>query len=366
MRLLLRTLALFAMLPYLGVVFLMVTGNASWSSVGYVVAIGALLGGLVSLPDGDGPTEGEAPPRRRRPRGLSRASLVVLALIAIVRAFTAGDGRTLRVADGGGGDGTGSARLVNRLVDEGDVALAGTRVLLGTGMLRDDELELRSAMSDAYVAMKRDEGSAPSPFVATYLGLERPAAFDLVMIEPTRAPEAAARPRSALVFLHGYGGNFDLPCWQIAKAVASLDVVTACPSTRWVGDWWSEAGEATLRRTIEILHGRGVDRIVLAGLSNGGVGALRLAPRLRDELAGLVLISGAESKGRAAGVPTLVIHGRHDSMMPFSQSAAYATNVGAQLVAVDAGHFAMLVRGPEVDRAIRDFVAARVEARAER
>ena len=361
MRLLLRTFALLALFPYLGVVFLLMTGNASWSSVGYVVAIGALLGGLVTLPDVENVKR-----KTRRPRGLSRGAVVVLALIAIARAFVAGDGRSLRAGDGGTGDGTGGARLVNRLVDEGDVAVAGTRVLVASGMLHDDTRELPSAMSDAYVAMKREEGDAPSPFVGTYLGLERPSAFDLVVFEPPRVPEATARPRSAVIFLHGFAGNFDLPCWQMAQAVASLDVVTACPSTRWVGDWWSAAGEATVRRTIDVLHARGVERIILAGLSNGGYGAAKLAPRLKGKLAGLVLISGAESASPSAGIPTLVIHGRRDTMTSFDESNAYATKVGAKLVAVDAGHFAMLVRGPEVDRAVRDFVAARVEARADR
>jgi pimeloyl-ACP methyl ester carboxylesterase len=366
MRFLLRTAAIAALLPYVGVLFLLATGNASWSSVAYVLAIGALLGGLITLPDPQAARDEEGRVRKRRPRGLSRGAVVVLALIAIVRLFTASDGRSLRAVDGASADAPGSARLVNRLVDEGDVALAGTRFLVATGLLHDDRPELPSAMGNAYLAMKHDEGDAPSPFVATYLGLERPAAFDLVIIEPTLIAEATAHPRSALIFLHGFGGNFDLPCWQIAKAVASLDVVTACPSTRWVGDWWSLEGEATLRRTIDVLHARGVDRIVLAGLSNGGFGASRLAPRLHGDLAGLILISGAERTAPRPGIPTLVIHGRRDTMTSFAESEAYATKVGAKLVAVDAGHFAMLVRGPEVDRAIRDFVASRVEARAER
>ena len=317
MRRLLQTSALLALFPYLGIVYLLVTGTASWSSFAYVVAIGALLGGLATLPD---------PARKSgRRRGLSRGAVLALATVALVRAFVAGDGRRLRV-DGAGGEGlrprTSTSRLVNRLLDEGDVAVAGTRVLVASGMVRDDVLTLPSAMTDAYRNMRRYEGEAPSPFVATYLGLERPDAFDLVLVEAPRTGETTASPRTALLFLHGYAGNFDLPCGQLACAVASTGVVTACPSTRWVGDWWSADGEAILRRTVEILHARGVDRIVLAGLSNGGYGASRLAPRMKGTFAGLVTL--------------------------------------------DAGHFAMLVRGEESDRAVREFVAARVETRASR
>jgi pimeloyl-ACP methyl ester carboxylesterase len=352
MRLVLRTVALVALFPYLGVVLLLVTGTASWSSVAYVVALGALLGGLVTLPDP------QRAGRRARPRGLSRGAVLALAAIAVARAFVAGEGRHLQLSPGGeGGRAEGGARWMDRLVDEGDMATAGTRVLLATGMLRDDERELPSAMTSAYGAMRRDQGDAPSPVLATYLGRQSPDAFDLVVIEPDRAAsDVTTSPRSALVFLHGYAGNFDLPCWQVARAVASAGVVTACPSTRWVGDWWSPAGEATLRRTIEVLKARGIDRIVLAGLSNGGYGAARLARRMNGTFAGLVLVSGADPATPPAGIPTLVIHGSHDTMASYESARLYAANAGAKLVTLDAGHFAMLVKSEQADRAVRDFV----------
>ena len=283
-----------------------------------------------------------------------------------MRMPASGGGGPQRRAEGGG-RAEGGARLVNRLVDEGDMAVAGTRVLLATGMLHDDQTELPSAMTSAYGAMRRDQGDAPSPVMATYLGLQEPDAFDLVIVEAERAAEATAPSRSALVFLHGFTGNFDLPCWQIARAVAPAGVVTACPSTRWVGDWWSPAGEVTLRRTVEILRARGVDRIVLAGLSNGGFGAAKLARRMNGTFAGLVLISGADPSTPPAGIPTLVIHGRHDTMTSYESARAYAANAGAKLVTLDAGHFAMLVKGEETDRAVREFVTARLDgARAAR
>lgn len=369
MRLLLKTFAILGLCPYVGVVLLLVTGRASWSSVAYVIALGVLLGGLVTLPDpardeGDGEKDAK---KSRRPRGLSRGAVVALALIAIVRTITAGEGRSLRVGEGGGrarGE-LGSARFVNRLVDEGDVAVAGTRVLVASGMLQDDRVELPTAMDRAYGAMRGEQGDSPSPFAATYLGLERPTAFDVTMIDPPQSAGGAA-PTSGVIFLHGYAGNFDLPCWQVARAVASTGAVTACPSTRWIGDWWTPEGEATVRAAVELLRARGVERIVLAGLSNGGYGVSRLAPRMKGTFAGVVMISGAVPDAPSAGVPALVIHGKHDTMASYEDSRAYASRTGAKLVTLDAGHFAMLVRAEESDRALRDFVAARATARASR
>ena len=85
---------------------------------------------------------------------------------------------------------------------------------------------------------------------------------------------------------------------------------------------------------------------------------------MKGTFAGLVLISGAEVGAPSAGIPTLVIHGRHDTMAGYDESRRYAARTGAKLVTLDAGHFAMLVRGELFDRALRDFVAARLEARA--
>ena len=334
--------------------------HASWSTLAYVAATGALLGGLGTLPGRE--NEDEDRPRRWRPPGTSRGALVALAIIAITPVFAADDGRSLHTFDGVRIGHSGSSRLVNRLFDEGDVVVAGTRVLVASGRLHDDRDELVSALTTAYGAMRRDDGDAPSPLVATYLGLQRSSSFDLLVIDPTRHLEVLATPRSAVIFLHGYLGNFNLPCWQIANAVASLGMVTACPSTRWVGDWWSADGEATLRRTMDLLHARGIERIVLAGLSNGSFGAARLAPRLKGELAGLVLLSGADSNVPPAGIPTLVIHGRAHTVMPFAEAVAYANNVNATLLEVNAGHHAMLVRAQEVDQAIRSFAVSCLEA----
>jgi pimeloyl-ACP methyl ester carboxylesterase len=348
-KLVLRVFAWMAILPYAAVAWLVVTGIATWSAVLYVVAGGVLLGGLATLPL-DQLDPSHPPPKRRRPRGVSRGAAAVIVAVAAARTCSASHGRTLALAarEGGG------ARIVDRVVDESDLAVAGTRALVATGMLRDDARELPGAMRAAYERFHAEEGDAPSPVAATYLGLERPSAFDLVVVDPL----VAAPPRDAVVFLHGFGGGFDLPCWQIARAVAPDGVITACPSTGWQGDWSSPDGAAILARTVALLHARGVERIVLVGLSNGGVGASHLAPRMAGAFAGLVLVSGADPEEPPPGIPTLVLHGRHDTMMSAAQARRYATHAGAKYVDLDAGHFAMLVRATQADREIRDFVGS--------
>ena len=346
---LLRLFAWLAAVPYALVVVLVMTGPPTWSAVAYLAGMGVLLWGLMTLPVRE---DGKSVLGLRRPRGLARGAALAIVAVALVRGSTARSGETLAFLP--------EARFVDRILDEQDVAVAGTRVLVAGGMLQDDAAELPSAMRAGYAKMRAEQGDAPSPVLATYLGMQSPAAFDLLIVEPRR-PEGPhgsheGPPRDAVVFLHGFAGNFALPCWQMARAVAPLGVTTACPSTRWIGDWWSAEGEATVRKTLDALHARGISRVVLAGLSNGGYGASRLAPKMRGAFAGLILISGAAPDAKAAGVPTLVLHGRRDTMADFSEATGYCARTGARLVALDAGHFSMLVRSEDNDAAVRAFV----------
>lgn len=355
---LLRVFGLFVTLPYVFVLFLVVTGPATWSGVLYTLAMGAMVFGLATLPqlDEDGNPIPTAIGKHRRPRGITRAALALIGLVAFIRCFTASRGETMAMPEADGRT-SASARLASRLVDESDVAVNGARVLYASGMLHDDAAELPTAMRDAYADMRREEGDMPSPLVTTYLGMQSPSGFDVLVVEPP----ANASPDTAVVFLHGFAGNFDLPCWQVARAA---QVLTACPSTRWVGDWWTREGRMTLEHTIDLVHARGAKHVILVGLSNGGYGASRLAPSVRGKISGLVLISGADADAPAPGVPTLVIHGTADNHASVSEARGYAQKNGARFVGLNAGHFAMLVRRNETDRALRSFVGSFSPSRA--
>jgi pimeloyl-ACP methyl ester carboxylesterase len=232
---------------------------------------------------------------------------------------------------------------------EAPVALGGTALLVAAGRIRDpDAPGLEVAMRAAYDRMRADEDDPASPVQLR----TAPVALDLLVYEP-KTPA-----RSAVLFLHGYGGRFALPCWQVARAVATAGFATACPSIGTEGDWWSNAGERLVRTTVEALRAAGYARIVLAGLSNGGIGASRLAARMKGTFAGLVLLSGADPAAAPPGVPVLVVHGHHDAMSSAASAHAYARAAGGKYVDLDAGHFAMLRKADDVDRAVHDFVAA--------
>jgi pimeloyl-ACP methyl ester carboxylesterase len=221
-----------------------------------------------------------------------------------------------------------------------------------------------------YQEIRNQTGSMPSPFAATYLFLQRPGAFDAIIVEAggpgTQGNSGELigtqeeRGEAAVIFLHGFAGNFTLQCWLFAKAASAAGMMTICPSTSWIGDWWSADGEATLRQTIQYLHRQGIERIYLAGLSNGGLGASKLAPRLAGELAGLIFLSGVEPNAADTGLPVLLIHGEGDERIPISLARDYAAHIGTQatLVEFPGDHFLLAKDAAEVQQTITDWLTA--------
>jgi pimeloyl-ACP methyl ester carboxylesterase len=221
-----------------------------------------------------------------------------------------------------------ATRLLDRLIHERDLALFGARIarLTGVGLSSREAAGLNDALVAAYRSLAEAGGTSSSPCLSTYLFLQRPAAFDAVVVEPA----SDRPPTSAVIYLHGFTGNFTVQAWLIAQAARKLDLLTVAPSVGFIGNWWTAHGEETLRRTIALLRERGIRRIYLAGLSNGAVGVCRLAPKLRDDLAGLILISGADWRADDAGLPVLALQGADDERMPAELARDYVRQAGAR------------------------------------
>ncbi|QSQ18565.1 alpha/beta hydrolase [Myxococcus landrumensis] len=313
--------------------------HASASGWGYVVGLWIVTLGLLSL-------------RWRRRRGLTRAGLGLLLLVAASR-LVASEGEHLRLVRLP----EGTPHWANRLVSERDGTLFAAHALVLTRSLpRSDSGEFLAAMETAFDRLD-GAGGVSTPAVSTYLGMQSPAGFDAVVI-PARGKAA---PEVAVVFLHGYAGNFAVYCWQMAQAAWAIDALTVCPSVGPSGAWGTANGARTLDATLDWVASQGIRRVYLGGLSNGGLGASLLVNDVahpRIALSGLVLISGASSKAPIPRVPTLVVQGRHDTMMPTRDMRTYVASAGrvASYVEVDSGHFAFLDRRDECERAIATWL----------
>lgn len=338
-RHLLRVVGVLVAIPLSLLGLLALFSGATWSGVSYSLSLLVVCYGLLT-----------APSRATRRRGVTRAGVAWLVLTALLRLATAARGETAEMTAGV----SSSPRLVDRVLDEEDVAVSGARALVATGLLTDPDVrELVPQMKSAYRRMHAEQGDLPSPVVATYLGLQSPDASDKLAFD---VPRRSVERTGAVVFLHGYAGGFTLPCWQIARVAARLGLATVCPSVGYRGDWWTADGERTVRATVDALHARGIHRVWLAGLSNGGIGASRLAPRMGHLFEGMILVSGAAPEAPRTSLPTLVLQGRADSMMPTDVARSYGAGAQSRYVELDAGHFAMLIRSEVADHAIESWL----------
>jgi pimeloyl-ACP methyl ester carboxylesterase len=311
------------------------------SPIGFLYVLGTLatIGGLIT-----------APLRKTRRRGVTRAGLAVIATAMLLRVAFAGHGKTIGMTRGD----SSSAPFLDRLLPEADVAVTSARAVILAGILPDNDTKnLIPTLKRSFEVMNHAEGSSPSPIVMTTLDRQSRDGFDtLEVVGPVPTTHA-------VLFLHGSGGNFTLQCWMIAQAAQRAGAATFCPSTRLEGDWWRGPGPEIVRETMARLRARGFDRIVLAGLSNGGVGASLLAPKLRGEIVGLLLVSGAAPDAPAATVPTLALEGSRDTMMSPRVVRLYAERTGAAYVELDGTHFVLIEQPDAMTEAMARWLAVR-------
>lgn len=290
--------------------------------------------------------------RRRRLRWIATGGAVLLLALVVIPP-TLADTR-MREIDLASGD---ELVPIERAVDEGALAVAGAAALVAAGAFHPDESsEFVPALRSAYARMRAEEGVAPVPLRSRLGG-----GSTALVVEPR---DGTAAPQVGVVFLHGFAGAFSLMCWEIARAADAVSAVTVCPSAGFRGAWWTRQGERRAREAIAYLRARGVRRIYLAGLSNGGIGASLLAPRLARRIDGLILVSGVSSRARPI-VPTLVVHGTRDHMTPAAPARAFARRAPRRVryVPLDATHFMLVEREDEVRAAIGDWLAARERQR---
>jgi pimeloyl-ACP methyl ester carboxylesterase len=149
------------------------------------------------------------------------------------------------------------------------------------------------------------------------------------------------------------------------RGARQAGLLAICPAAGPAGEWWRREYRGTIRESVAYLRRRGVEHVYLGGLSNGGIGASRIAPlRARElDLAGLILISGVASNGGTGGVPALIVQGRDDDMTPASHARALVDRARPRpdYVELPGSHFLLAERLDAVSAAVRDWLRRRNE-----
>ena len=130
-----------------------------------------------------------------------------------------------------------------------------------------------------------------------------------------------------VVVLHGLGSNGanTLPAWveRLGKKVAVL-----CP-TYPMGAWWARPAEEMVLNLIDETREKyniDSDRVFLAGLSNGAIGAYMIGMFYPDRFAGLIPIAGSITPRymhflvNLRNTPIYMIQGAHDPIFPIQLS----------------------------------------------
>ena len=325
-RYLLFTLGLLLAIPLLVVFFL--SRGIPISSTGIIYLTGYFLTvfGLIL-----------APWLRQRALVLSLTGIVILLITASIRILFPPSGSRMNLITL---PGPSAPRLLTRVFDEQDIVLSGARIAPSIGFVSRLEYEnLIPELSQTYQEMDSLGVTSFSPSLTTYLSLQHPDGFDALIAQPP-----TGNSETGVIFLHGFGGNFTLQCWLIAEAGSRLGAVTICPSTDPSGQWWEEQGTDILQESLNYIKQLGVKRIYLAGLSNGGIGASRLANKFKNDLAGLILISGTDPNATVTGLPVLVIHGKVDERIPMSMAEEYVelTASDSTYRLLESDHFILL------------------------
>ncbi|MEW5869571.1 MAG: hypothetical protein AB1894_09875 [Chloroflexota bacterium] len=131
----------------------------------------------------------------------------------------------------------------------------------------------------------------------------------------------------AILFLHGSAGSFKAYTWAWAKLAESQGYVIIAPSFGF-GDWRQVAGEQAALAALEDAQKHApidMQRVYLAGLSNGGLGVSLLADHAPKLFRGLIwlspviateVISSSAFQRKWAGRSVLVLTGAADERVP--------------------------------------------------
>jgi pimeloyl-ACP methyl ester carboxylesterase len=217
---------------------------------------------------------------------------------------------------------------------------------------------IRSLFLSVYRPLRQDPDFAalPSLMPTTYRAPNAPGA--LVVYRPEDADESLP----VVLFLHGWGGPFRGYLWVLRSLAESEGVAIVAPSFG-LGSWSQPDGQQAIDEALTFIvedPDLDADRVVLAGLSNGGLGVSRAVLAGAERFAAVVYLSPVlESRhalavGEAmAGKPVRIVTGAEDCRVPADwvaegAAAIASANLRTRLVVVPGEDHFLLFSQPEV------------------
>ena len=251
------------------------------------------------------------PRRGRILLGLGVALLVAVVGLRHMKSYPTGLGSNVRLPANTPG------HWINRLAEEADL---GPMMLTAFGDFGafpgDDVKRARPYIKRSYRTLRSDPEFAPVPstVAANILGTTSTAATETLVFNPP--PEG--RADRAIIFLHGAGPLFKLPCWMLARRMP--DAMIVCPTVGLRGEWTHPNAVATFQSVLAWTRER-ASAVYAIGWGTGGHGLLRqLNGNSLGHVSGMVLVSGYDENYfddvRRSGLPILILRGDADLRTP--------------------------------------------------
>ncbi len=195
-------------------------------------------------------------------------------------------------------------------------------------MTREKSVRMKTLFRTAYQEMAKDPEFAA---VGSVMGCVYADAFGvrcghkhLFAYVPEHKP---GQKLPVILFLHGSVGNFKAYTWTWKRLADARQVAIVAPSFGF-GNWDQDGGVEMVDTAYDyIAHHAELDasRVVLAGLSNGGIGVSRAFCRTPERYKGLIYISAVmeeevmasqEFVKACVGKRILALHGDQDERIP--------------------------------------------------
>jgi|GEM_PF-6955935 len=234
-----------------------------------------------------------------------------------------------------------NSAVLGGILKERDLVLtmAGFLPFIG-GISFSEAKGLVPELIKSYDEMESEQGSYSSLLFDSLVGMPYFVGSEILAFDAKNP----SNPKSAVIFLHGTGGNFALLCWMISKGSQSIGAATFCPSLSVLGNWGSETGRKMISELISDLRLKGTEYIYLVGLSSGAVGVGQIAGSLANDLVGVGLLFGGHPAIRTLKKPVLFIYGKYDERFPVQllswvANSSAKTNLKVTINIVEGGHF---------------------------
>lgn len=252
-----------------------------------------------------------SPRRARVLLGLGGALLCAVVGLRHAKSFPTALGSAVRLP------GSAHGRWIGRLGEEADLGPMMVTAFGDFGAFRgEDVAHARPFLKQDYRRMGGDTDFAPVPstLAANMLGLTSPAGIETLVFNPP----AEGRAERAIIFLHGAGPLYKLPCWMLARRMP--DAMIVCPTVGLRGEWAHPDSAATFQTVLSWTRERAA-AVYAVGWGTGGHGLLHmLNANALGHVSGMVLVSGYDENYfddvRRSGLPILILHGEQDNRTP--------------------------------------------------